>query len=356
MDSLKKVVKEKPVFDLEKVRSTIEKGRRSRWLRRMGSMRGGFYYQDVNGIKINSDVILERIRSLVIPPAWKYVRISTTAGSPIQAIGMDTTGRVQYLYNQKFAEKKQRQKFSKLERFGEHLPKLREITNSHLALEGFPREKVLAVMMRLINSLYIRVGSEKSVKKYKTFGITTLQNRHLTIRSKGELIFDFVGKSHIQHRKVLVDADLAAVMTKLKDLGRVRKLFNYIDDEGNIRPVKPSEINAYIKAATDADFSAKDFRTWAGTLLAATELARIGPGSDEKSVKTNLVKAIKNVAEQLGNTPTVCRSSYIHPKVINFYSTGKTLEQFESQRSRRIRKLRSEFEPEEEALLRMLKL
>jgi len=342
--------------EVGKARSTIEKGRRRGWWLRKGTMRSGFHYIAADGRKISNESQLDRIKSLVIPPAWKYVRISTGAGSPIQAVGMDTSGRVQYLYNQKFAEKKQRQKFGRLERFGEYLPKLREVTNSDLALEGFPKAKVLAVMMRLINSLYIRVGSEKSVKKYKTFGITTLQNRHLTIRPKGELIFEFVGKSHVQQRKILVDADLAAVMTKLKEIGRARKLFNYIDGEGNIHPVKPAEINAYIKAATDADFSAKDFRTWAGTLLAATELARIGPGNDEKSIKTNLVKAIKNVAEQLGNTPTVCRSSYIHPKVISFYSSGKTLEQFEDQRSRRIRKLKSEFEPEEEALLRMLKL
>ncbi len=342
--------------DVSKAKATIEKGRRGVWWLRKGTMRSGFRYITAENRRISDESHLERIKLLVIPPAWRFVRISPFRGSSIQAVGMDTTGRVQYLYNQKFAAKKQRQKFAKLERFGEYLPKLREKTNADLSLEGFPREKVLAVMMRLINSLYIRVGSEKSVKKYKTFGITTLQNRHLTITKKGELIFEFVGKSHIQHRKVLVDADLAAVMTKLKELGRARKLFNYIDGEGNVRAVKPAEINAYIKAATDADFSAKDFRTWAGTLLAATELSRLGPGIDEKSVKANLVKAIRNVAEQLGNTPTVCRSSYIHPKVINLYSTGKIIEQFEGQRSQRTRKLKIEFEPQEEALLRLLKL
>ncbi len=342
--------------DVSKARSTIEKGRRASWWLRKGTMRSGFYYIAVDGQKISDESQLDRIKLLVIPPAWRYVRISPFLGSSIQAVGMDTTGRIQYLYNQKFAEKKQRQKFGKLEKFGEYLPKLREITNAHLELEGFPREKVLAVMMRLINSLYIRVGSEKSVTKYKTFGITTLQNRHLTIKSKGQLIFEFVGKSHIQHRKILVDTALASVMTKLKEIGKARKLFNYIDEDGKIRPVKPSEINAYIKAATDVEFSAKDFRTWAGTLLAATELARIGPAEDERSLKSNLVKAIKNVAEQLGNTPTVCRSSYIHPKVIAFYSTGKTLGEFQKTRARRVSKLKSVSEPDEEALIRMLKL
>ena len=341
--------------DVSKARSTIEKGRRGAWWLRKGTMRSGFHYIAVDGQKLSDESQLDRIKRLVIPPAWRYVRISPFSGSSIQAVGMDTTGRVQYLYNQKFSEKKQRQKFGKLEKFGEYLPKLREITNAHIELEGFPREKVLAVMMRLINSLYIRVGSEKSVTKYKTFGITTLQNRHLTIKSKERLIFEFVGKSHIQHRKILVDPELASVMSKLKEIGKARKLFNYIDEEGKIWPVKPSQVNAYIKAATHTGFSAKDFRTWAGTLLAATELARIGPAKDERSLKSNLAKAIKSVAEQLGNTPTVCRSSYIHPKVISFYSSGKTLEQFQKPGSRRVSKLKSVSEPEEEALLRMLK-
>ncbi len=353
MSTKVKSPKKLPIVDLDKVRSTIEKGRRSSWIRRMGSMRGGFYYLDSTGQKISDEEQLLRIRGLVIPPAWKYVRISKSGSSPIQAVGMDTTGRVQYLYNQKFSEKRQRQKFGKLEKFGEYLPKLREITNEHLELEGFPREKVLAVMMRLINSLYIRIGSEKSVKRYKTFGITTLQNRHLTISSKGQLIFEFVGKSHIQHRKVLVDAELASVMKKLKEIGKARKLFNYIDEEGNIRPVKASEINAYIKAATDVAFSAKDFRTWAGTLLAAIELAEIGPAADKIAVKSNLVKAVKNVSEQLGNTPSVCRSSYIHPTIIALYEKGVTLDEFRSKRSRSISRIDLRY-PEEIALMKLL--
>lgn len=350
-----KVRKNEPIFDLEKVRLTIEKGRRSRWVRRMGSMRGGFYYSDAAGQKVTNEEHLERIRALVIPPAWKYVRISPTAGSPVQAVGMDTTGRVQYLYNRKFSEKRQREKFRKLERFGSSLPKLREITNQHIALKGLPREKVLALMMRLINSLYIRVGSEKSVKRYKTFGITTLENRHLTIKAKGQLVFEFVGKSHIQHRKVLVDTEIAALMKQLKELGKGRKLFNYIDENGIVRSVQSYDINAYIKEAMATDFSSKDFRTWAGTILAATELAEMGPAADATSLKSNLVKAVKKVAAELGNTPSVCRSSYIHPKVIQCYEAGITINQMQNSQLRRVRRLKIDPEPEEEALLRMLK-
>src|SRR5687768_11945075 len=169
----------KPLFDAAKARQTIEKGRRAKWLLRRGSKSRGFHYTDAAGKKITDETTLERIRSLVIPPAWRHVRISPAAGSPVQAVGMDTTGRIQYLYNQKFSERQQRKKFSKIEKFGKYLPQLREVTNRDISLDGFPREKVLAVMMRLINSLYIRVGTEKSARHYRTYGITTLRNDHL---------------------------------------------------------------------------------------------------------------------------------------------------------------------------------
>ena len=165
----------KPIFDVQKARLAIEKGRRAGWWMRRGTMKGGFSYINAKGEKITAAADLERIRSLVIPPAWKYVRISPFAGSSLQAVGMDTTGRVQYLYHPKFAEKQQRKKFAKIEKFGQYLPKLRKVTNEHISLDGFPREKVLAVMMRLINSLYIRIGTDKSAKHYKTYGITTLR-------------------------------------------------------------------------------------------------------------------------------------------------------------------------------------
>jgi DNA topoisomerase-1 len=346
----------KPIFDTKKARETIERGRRAKWWARRGSMKNGFYCVDPDGKKIDDPAHLERIKSLVIPPAWKYVRVSPKAGSRLQAVGMDTTGRVQYLYHPKFSERQRKKKFAKIERFGEHLPKLRRVTNEHIALDGFPREKVLAVMLRLINSLYIRVGTEKSERHYKTYGITTLRNTHLKLGRRGQLIFEFVGKSHIKHRKVLVDEELAAIMKDLKNLGAARKLFHYLDDEGKPRPIKPADINAYLKEATGPEFSAKDFRTWGGTLLAAVELAEIGKPEDEPACKKNVVRAVKRVAEQLGNTPTVCRGSYIHPTVLNAYEKGVTIDEFRPRSSRRIRRIQNEFEPEERALLRLLKL
>jgi DNA topoisomerase I len=266
---------------------------------------------------------------------------------------MDTTGRVQYLYHSKFREKQEKRKFEKIEKFGEYLPKLRRVTNEHLELEGFPREKVLAVMTRLINSLYIRLGSPKSVKHYKTYGITTLQNRHLEIKPGGKLVFKFVGKHHIKHRKVLVDKELASILKDLQAIGGARKLFNYLDENGKPKPVKSADINKYLKEVTAPEFSAKDFRTWGGTLLAALELAEIGCCEDKKMLNKNIVQAVKKVAEQLGNTPTVCRSSYIHPKIIKSYENGITLEEFTGRKNRKIKRIREEYEPEERALMKL---
>jgi DNA topoisomerase I len=345
----------KPKFDASKARQTIQKGRRAKWLRRRGSKGRGFFYTDWNGKKVTDETTLERIKALVIPPAWRHVRISPASSSAIQAVGMDTTGRIQYLYHTKFSEKQQRKKFEKIERFGTYLPKLRAVTNEHISLEGFPREKVLAVMMRLINSLYIRIGTEKSARHYRTYGITTLQNKHLEIKRGGQLIFDFVGKSHIKHRKVLVDEELSSLMKDLKQLGGARKLFHYLDADGKARPITPGDINSYIKEATSPEFSSKDFRTWGGTLLAASALAEIGKAEDEREIRRNIVKAVKMVAEQLGNTPTVCRGSYIHPIVLNAYASGVTLDEFRPKVTRRrIRRVETDYDPEEKALLRML--
>jgi len=343
----------KPIFDIQKARQSIETGKRGNWWRRRGSKSKGFKYYDKDGREITDERQFERIKFLVIPPAWKHVRIAPSMSGNLQTLGMDTNGRIQYLYHSKFREKQERKKFQKIEKFGEHLPNLRKITNEHLALEGFPREKVLAVMMRLINSLYIRVGTEKSVRQYKTYGITTLQNRHLSVERGGKLVFDFVGKHHIKHRKILVDEELAAIMRDLKTIGGARKLFNYLDENGKPRPIKPSDINNYLKTITAPEFSAKDFRTWGGTLLAALELAEIGAADEETILKKNIVKAIKRVAEQLGNTPTVCRASYIHPTVLKSYESGITLMDVEKKKKRAIKLSQAEYEPEEIALMKL---
>jgi DNA topoisomerase I len=347
------MTKIKMIFDKSKAKETIEKGERAKWWQRRGGKKSGFFYVDKDGGKITDERHLERIKSLVIPPAWQFVRIAPSFSSKVQAVGMDTSGRIQYLYHSKFREKQEKKKFQKIEKFGDHLPNLRRLTNEHIALEGFPREKVLAVMTRLINSLYIRMGTEKSVKNYKTYGITTLQNRHLEVK-RNKLVFNFVGKHHVKHKKILVDDELAGIMRDLKSIGGARKLFNYLDEDGKPHPIKPKDMNEYLKTATAPEFSAKDFRTWGGTLMAATELAEIGRADDEKLLKKNILAAVKKVAEQLGNTPTVCRSSYIHPTVLKSYESGITLEEFRSNKRRQIKRI-EDFEPEETALMKLFK-
>lgn len=333
---------------------TLARGPRSRWWLRRGRTRRSFWYETADAKRVTDEAHLERIRALVVPPAWTDVLISPSERSRVQAIGRDAMGRVQRIYHATFAASRQRRKYSKIERFGEHLPALRRTTNEHLALEGLPRERVLAVVVRLINDLYFRIGSEESVKRYKTFGVTTLRNRHLEIKRGGQLIFSFVGKHHIRHRRIIADEELATLMRDIKKLGGA-KLFEYLDEEGRVRAITPHDVNEYIKAATAPEFSAKDFRTWGGTLLGAIELAELGAPENATDAKRKLVKAVKRVAEQLGNTPSVCRSSYIHPTVLDHYLKGVTLDQFRPRKERRVRRRNQpEYDPEEEALLKLL--
>ena len=344
-----------PLFDVEKARSTIEKGRRAKWLRRTGSSPRSFKYIDQNDRTVKDKSTIEKIRSLVIPPAWRHVRVNPSATGKIQAVGMDSTGRVQYIYHPTFAARQKKKKFAKLEQFGNMLPKLREATNRDIALDGLPRDKVMAVVMRLINSLYFRVGTDHSARHYKTFGITTLQKRHVTLGRKGTLQFDFVGKSHIEHRKVLVDEDLAQVLKDLMNIKRGRKLFRYLDEQGKARPVTPGQINTYIKSAIGPEFSSKDFRTWGATVLAASELANAGVAESETERKRRIVSIVKRVAEELGNTPAVCRESYIHPTVLDAYAAGLTIEEFRPRDKRRIRRKAEDLDPEEKALIKLLR-
>ncbi|HEX8162093.1 MAG TPA: hypothetical protein VF538_09485 [Pyrinomonadaceae bacterium] len=345
-----------PAGPSQVVPGAVERGSRARWWRRVGTKSRGFRYEDARGRRVVEEAALARIKSLAIPPAWRHVRVAPGARCRVQAIGVDKLGRVQRIYDPQFVARRQREKFDKIVRFGEALPALRRKTNEDIAREGLPRERVLAVVIRLINELHFRVGSEESVKKYRTYGVTTLRNRHLEIESGGRLVFSFTGKHHVKHRRVLVDEELAALMGDIQRL-RGSRLFHFYDEEQKrARTVSPRDVNEYIKAATSAEFSAKDFRTWGGTLHAAVALADIGKAADERQAKRNIVKAVKRVAEYLGNTPAVCRGSYIHPLVLDSYLKGVTLEEFRPRRERRIGRQQPEYLPEERALLKMLKM
>lgn len=337
------------------VAGAVERGARARWWRRRGTKSRGFWYEDARGRRVVDESAIERIKALAVPPAWRHVRVAPGAHCRLQAIGMDGAGRVQRIYHAQFAARRRREKYEKIVRFGEQLAALRQRTNEDIAREGLGRERVLAVVIRLINDLYFRVGSEESVKRYRTYGVTTLRNRHLKIMPGGRLVFEFTGKHHVKHRRVLVDEGLATLMRDIQSL-RGSRLFHYYDEEKRcVRPVTPRDVNDYIKAATAPEFSAKDFRTWGGTLLAAIELADIGAAEDERQARRNVVRAVKRVAEHLGNTPTVCRASYVHPFVIESYLKGATLEEFRPRRERRVERQQPEYLPEERALLKLLK-
>lgn len=333
---------------------SVTRDRRARWWRRTGYKSRGFRYETADGKRVEDEAALERIRSLVIPPAWREVRISPSPRSALQAIGVDKMGRVQRIYNPSFVAKRARRKYEKIERFGEQLPRLRQKTNEDIAREGMGKERVLAVVVRLINDLYFRVGSEESVKRYRTYGVTTLRNRHIEIKPRGQLVFTFTGKHHIKHRRILVDEELASLVRDIKSIGG-SKLFEYVGEDGRVRAVTPRDVNEYIKSATSHEFSAKDFRTWGGTLLAASELAEIGCCDDERCAKKNVVAAVRRVAEHLGNTPSVCRACYIHPKVLEAYMRGRSIEEFRPRRARRISRSQPDYTVEEVALLKLLR-
>jgi len=333
---------------------SVTRDRRARWWRRTGSKSRGFRYETADGRPVKDEAALERIRSLVIPPAWREVRISPSPRSALQAVGVDKMGRVQRIYHASFTAKRARRKYEKIERFGEALPALRRRTNEDIAREGLGKERVLAVVVRLINDLYFRVGSEESVRRYRTYGVTTLRNRHIEIKTRGRLVFKFTGKHHIKHRRILVDEELASLMRDIKAIGGA-KLFEYVCEDGRVRAVTPRDVNEYIKAATSPEFSAKDFRTWGGTLLAASELAEMGCCREERQSKRNVVAAVRRVAERLGNTPSVCRSCYIHPAVLEAYARGKSIDEFRPRRARRIQRQQPEYTVEEVALLKLLR-
>lgn len=329
-------------------------GRRRKWWQRSGTSYDNFRYVDCDGKPIKDQAVIERLNKLAIPPAWTSVRICPRSGGRLQAIGIDAAGRVQYIYHPVFISKQERKKFAKIENFGTYLPKLREATNRDIRLSGFPREKVLAIMIRLVNLLYMRIGGEKSAETFRTYGITTLKNRHLTIKENGELVFDYVGKSYVEHRKVLVDKKLAKEMAGLRRLGSSRKLFHYLTEDGKAKPVTPTELNQYLKDSTSPEFSLKDFRTWGATLLAAVKLAEAGVAESDTERKQNVVQVVKEVAEELGNTPAVCRASYIHPEVIRAYEKGMVISRSKS-RSKGVKKIEPKLSPEERSLINFFK-
>ncbi len=321
--------------------------------RRLGDPKKGFTYLKADGAPIRSKVALARIRALAIPPAWTDVEIAGTPEAKVQATGHDSEGRKQYIYHPKEVERRQRKKYGKLLRLAQDLPRIREVTRAHLGQEGVGRERVLATIVRLMLRGYFRVGSERYAEENKTFGIATLQKRHLEIDGD-DLIFHYQGKHSIEQRTVVADTPLTEVMKEIRELPG-KRLFRYRDEDGKVKNVTARDVNAYIKEIVGDEYSAKDFRTWGGTVRAAAILADVGPAASRKEAEKTVVLACKLVSAELGNTPAVCRSSYIHPVVLEKYLTGKTIEPMMRRKPRgRKRSAPATYYPEEAALMRFL--
>jgi DNA topoisomerase-1 len=305
-------------------------GVRRRWyldlhgIRREGTKERGFSYRDPGGNLIDDEKTLQRIRKLRIPPAWQEVRIARGDAAPLQAVGVDKKGRTQYRYHDRFRAKREEEKFQRVVEFGESLPSLRRRVRADLQRSAkLERERVLAAIVRLIDQGFFRVGNDKSAKSESTYGLTTIRPRHVKVE-KETLLFDYIGKWKKSQKRAIEDADAARVVAALKTL-HAEELFAFVDG-GKVRDVKDRHVNEYIQSIIGDDFTAKDFRTWAGTLLCSIALAMQGQGASKAERKRKIKRAVEATAEQLGNTAAVCRSSYICPRLLDEYMQGKPFE------------------------------
>ena len=321
---------------------------------RTGSPKRGFSYKKADGAKVRA-ADLSRISDLVIPPAWAEVAINSLPAGRLQAVGKDAADRWQYLYHENHTRAQELKKFQRLIKFAEALPKLRSTISRHLRQPDLGRERVLACMLRILSSCFMRPGSQVYASENGSYGIATLRPKHVKVK-RGAVEFDFPGKSGVRQQRQLKDRPVAKVVRSLlKHPGK--EVFKYQNGDGEFINVTNRRINEYIKAIMGEKFSAKDFRTWAGTIICACALARLGTETIEKGAarKRKVVAAIKETAEMLGNTPAVCRSAYICPGVINSFEEGRiiddyfeTLEQFVAYRGRKLHRA-------ENSLLKFLK-
>jgi DNA topoisomerase-1 len=294
----------------------------------------GFTYASANGKAIHDAATLERIKKLGIPPAWTDVRISPLANGHIQAVGRDAKGRKQYRYHARWRERRSENNFNRMVAFGEALPKIRERVAHDLALPELPREKVLALVVRLLESTFIRIGNPEYARANRSYGLTTMHDRHVKI-SGSTVQFEFRGKSGKDHAVSVADRRLARLVKRCKDIPGY-ELFQYLDDQGQRHSINSSDVNAYVREITGQDFTAKDFRTWGGTVLAILSFQELGFCDEETQAKKNVTQVIKQVAEKLGNTPTICRKYYLHPAMIAAYMDNSLFQALERQNGKKM--------------------
>ena len=309
-------------------------------------------YFGTNGETIKDADILARIKSLAIPPAWRDVWICPIAHGHLQATGIDAKGRKQYRYHPRWRAVRDETKYDRMRLFGRALPGIRARVERDLARSGLPREKILATIVRLLETTLIRVGNEEYARQNASFGLTTMQDRHVDI-SGATLTFEFRGKSGISHSIDLTDRRLAKIVKRSQDLPGY-ELFQYLDEQGTRRSVDSADVNAYLKEISGEEFTAKDFRTWAGTVLAARALQEFQTFDSQAQAKRNVVQAIEAVAKRLGNTKAVCRKCYVHPRVIDLYMDGSLLQTLKRRVKKELSQSLHGLPPEEAAVLALL--
>lgn len=314
----------------------------------------GFRYADKSNTTIKDKKLKDWFKSLVIPPAWTDVEIESKKSAKILVTGRDDKGRKQYIYNPKYREKRDQEKFDRILGFADKLEHMRRVTGQHLRKRSLSKEKVLACMVRLLEAAYFRPGSDYYSKENETYGLTTMRHKHLEIDGN-ELVFSYVGKSGKEQERHVIDEKLAKTVKAIDELPGY-EIFKFIDENGKKHDVKSEHLNDYIREVMGEEYSAKDFRTWSGTVIAAMALNEIGAidHNDQKTLDKNIRDAVVKVSEHLGNTPSVARSSYIDPRIIDEYTNGKTINFFQNEINRLLKK-NENLSREELGVLCMLK-
>src|SRR6201994_4930474 len=347
-----KTKKEHPVDAPDPAESAREAGLRyvsdaKPGIRRLGAPKR-FRYAGVDGKPVRDKATLARIKSIVIPPAWTEVWICPTANGHLQATGRDARGRKQSRYHPKWREVRDENKYERMVHFAAALPGIRERVKKDLAHPGLTREKVLATIVSVMEQTHIRVGNEEYAKTNKSYGLTTMRNKHVRVDGS-EITFDFQGKSRVHHTIELHDRRLARVIKQCSDLPGY-ELFQYLDENGEHHAIDSNDVNEYLREITGQHFTAKDFRTWAGSVLACDLLREFGPSETATEAKKNVVEAIKQVAAKLGNTPSVCRKCYVHPAVLEAYLGGITKQEAKKELDTEIAETKATLRHEEQAL------
>lgn len=309
-------------------------------------------YFDASGDRVAAEEHLARIRKLAIPPAWERVWICPQANGHLQATGIDARKRKQYRYHEGWRAARDSSKYGRVMAFGRALPSIRKRTEADLGLSGMPRAKVLAAVVRLLETTLIRVGNDQYAKENNSYGLTTMLNRHAKVNGSS-VRFKFKGKSGVKHEIDVNDRRLARMVRKCQELPG-QEIFAYIDEQGVVKDVTSQDVNDYLHEIAGDEFSAKDFRTWAGTILAALALREFEPFTTGREAKKNITAAVESVARTLGNTPAVCRKCYVHPVVLDSYMDGATISVLQQEAEHVLAERLHSLKPEEAAVMTLL--